>query len=74
MPTLKGILSFPTLFQPKPVRDAQGNPTGVAKYSATLLLPPNDPQLPALQAEVVKWIRPKPTLSPPVGLQRLTCV
>ena len=52
MPTLKGILSFPTLFQPKPVKDAQGNPTGDAKFSATILLPPTDPQLPALQAEV----------------------
>lgn len=52
MPTIKGILSFPTLFQPKPVKDAQGNPTGDAKFSATLLLPPTDPQLAALQAEV----------------------
>lgn len=52
MATIKGILSFNTLFQPKPVRDAQGNPTGDAKYSLTLLIPPNDPQLPELQAEV----------------------
>lgn len=52
MPTLKGILSFPTLFQPKPVKDSHGNLTGEAKYSATILLPPTDPQLPALQAQV----------------------
>lgn len=52
MPTIKGILSFPTLFQPKPVRDAQGNPTGDAKFSATILLGPNDPQLAAIQQEV----------------------
>lgn len=49
---VKGIISFPTLFTPKPVRDAQGNPTGDAKYSLQLLLPPNDPQLSAVQAEV----------------------
>lgn len=52
MPTLNGILLFPTLFQPKAVKDAQGNPTGDPKFSASLLLPPTDPQLAALQQEV----------------------
>lgn len=47
MATLKGVLSFPAVFTPKVAKGADE-----PKYSATLLLPPNDPQLPALQAEV----------------------
>jgi len=44
---IKGIISFPTLFTAK-VPQAGGD----AKYGVTVLLPPNDPQLAAIQAEV----------------------
>jgi len=44
---IKGIISFPTLFNAK-VPQAGGD----AKYGVTVLLPPNDPQLAAIQAEV----------------------
>lgn len=44
---IKGIISFPTLFNAK-VPAAGGD----AKYGVTVLLPPNDPQLAAIQAEV----------------------
>lgn len=44
---VKGILSFPTLFTPKIATGATE-----AKYSVAILLPPNDPQIAAIQAEV----------------------
>ena len=44
---IKGIISFPTLFTPKVAKGATD-----PKYSCTVLLPPNDPQIAALQAEV----------------------
>lgn len=44
---IKGVLSFPTLFTPKIARGADQ-----AKYSVTVLLPPNDPQVQQIQAEV----------------------
>ena len=44
---IKGILSFPTLFIPKIAKGASE-----PKYSITVLLPPNDPQIAAIQAEV----------------------
>ena len=44
---IKGILSFPTLFTPKIARGATE-----PKYSTTVLLPPNDPQVQQIQAEV----------------------
>lgn len=44
---IKGILSFPTLFVPKVAKGAT-----VAKYSISVLLPPNDPQVAVIQAEV----------------------
>jgi len=44
---IKGILSFPTLFTPKMAKGADQ-----AKYSVTVLLQPNDPQIAAIQAEV----------------------
>lgn len=47
MPTIKGVLSFPALFTPKVAQGATE-----AKYGVSILLPPTDPQLPALQAEV----------------------
>lgn len=47
MATIKGILSFPTLFIPKVAKGAD-----LPKYSCSILLPPTDPQIPALQAEV----------------------
>lgn len=47
MPTIKGILSFPTLFTPKVAKGATE-----AKYSCAILLPATDPQLAQLQQEV----------------------
>lgn len=47
MPTVKGILSFPALFTPKIAKGATE-----AKFSGALLLPPNDPQIASLNAEV----------------------
>lgn len=47
MATYKGILSFPTLFTPKLAKGASE-----PKYSAVILLAPNDPQIPQIQAEV----------------------
>jgi hypothetical protein len=44
---IKGILSFPTLFTPKVAKGATD-----PKYSVTVLLPPNDPQINAIHAEV----------------------
>lgn len=41
---VKGILSFPTLFTPKSVAGSE------AKYSAVILLAPNDPQVAVIQA------------------------
>lgn len=51
---IKGILSFPTLFQAKQVKDAAGNPTGEKKFSCAVLIPPNDPQLQMITAEFNK--------------------
>ena len=47
MATIKGILSFPQVFTPKLAKGATE-----PKYGVTVLLPPTDPQVPALQAEV----------------------
>ena len=47
MSTIKGILSFPALFTPKTPKG--GNEP---KYGATVLLPPTDPQVALIQAEV----------------------
>jgi hypothetical protein len=47
MATIKGILSFPSLFQAKVAKGATE-----AKFSCTVLLPPTDPQVATLQAEV----------------------
>lgn len=47
MATIKGILSFPALFQPKMAKGATE-----AKYGCSILIPPGDPQIAVLQAEV----------------------
>ena len=47
MALIKGILSFPTLFTPKIAKGATD-----PKFGVSVLLPPNDPQVPGLQAEV----------------------
>ena len=47
MPAIKGILSFPSIFTPSIAKGANE-----PKYSAVLLLPPNDPQLAVIQGEV----------------------
>lgn len=47
MVTIKGILSFPSLFQAKVAKGATE-----AKFSCTVLFPPTDPQVATLQAEV----------------------
>ena len=47
MPLVKGIISFPTLFVPKVAKGATD-----AKFGISILIPPNDPQVAALQAEV----------------------
>jgi hypothetical protein len=47
MATIKGILSFPAIFTPKIPKGSTE-----AKYGCTLLLPPTDPQVAALLAEV----------------------
>lgn len=44
---VKGILSFPNLFTPKVAKGATD-----PKYGVTVLLPPNDPQINAIHAEV----------------------
>ena len=52
MAQIKGILLFHSAFQAKASKDAAGNPTGDPKFSASVLIAPNDPQLSAIQAEV----------------------
>ena len=47
MATIKGILSFPSLFQAKVAKGATE-----AKFSCSVLLPPTNPQVATLQAEV----------------------
>ena len=47
MPTVKGILNFPNLFTAKTAKGATE-----PKFSCGVLLPANDPQIPAIQAEV----------------------
>lgn len=47
MALIKGILSFPTLFTPKVATGATE-----AKFNVGVLIPPNDPQIAVLQAEV----------------------
>ena len=47
MPTIKGILTFPTLFTPKVAKGATD-----PKFSCGVLLAPGDPQIAAIQAEV----------------------
>ena len=44
---IKGIISFPALFTPKLAKGATE-----PKFGATILLPPGDPQIAAIQAEV----------------------
>ena len=44
---IKGIISFPNLFTPKLAKGATD-----PKFGVTVLLPPNDPQAAAIQAEV----------------------
>ena len=46
---IKGIISFPTLFTPKVAKGATD-----PKYSISVLLPPNDSQITAIQAEVAR--------------------
>ena len=47
MATIKGIISFPTLFTPKIAKGAND-----AKFGVSVLLPPTDPQVQTLLAEV----------------------
>lgn len=47
MALIKGIISFPTLFTPKVAKGADA-----AKFGCSILIPPNDPQIAALNAEV----------------------
>ena len=47
MATIKGILSFPNVFTPKLAKGANEE-----KYGCTVLLPPTDPQVAVLLAEV----------------------
>jgi len=47
MSTYKGILSFPALFTPKLAKGATD-----PKFSGSILLPPGDPQIAVIQAEV----------------------
>ena len=47
MPLIKGIISFPTLFTPKVAKGATD-----PKFGVSVLLPPTDPQVATLQAEV----------------------
>jgi len=47
MQVIKGILSFPALFTPKVAKGANE-----PKFSCTVLIPPNDPQIAQIQAEV----------------------
>jgi hypothetical protein len=47
MALIKGILSFPTLFTPKVAKGGTE-----AKYGVTVLIPPHDPQVAVLNAEV----------------------
>ena len=47
MATIKGIISFPALFTPKMAKGASEE-----KYGCTVLLPPTDPQVAGLLAEV----------------------
>ena len=49
MPTVKGILNFPNLFVAKIAKGATE-----AKFSCGIILPPNDPQIPALLQEVAQ--------------------
>lgn len=47
MPTIKGVLSFPTLFTPKTAQGATE-----AKFSCSILVPPGDPQIAQLNSEI----------------------
>jgi len=47
MPLIKGILSFPKVFTPEVPKAG-----GEAKFSCSVLIPPTDPQVAQLQAEV----------------------
>lgn len=47
MPLFKGIISFPTVFTPKVAQGATD-----PKFGLTLLIPPNDPQVAVINAEV----------------------
>lgn len=47
MATIKGVLSFPALFQAKVAKGATD-----AKFGCTVLLAPGDPQIATIQAEV----------------------
>lgn len=47
MPLIKGIATFPNVHTPKVAKGANE-----PKFSISILLPPNDPQVPGLKAEV----------------------
>ena len=47
MATIKGIISFPAVFTPKVAKGASEE-----KYGCSVLLPPTDPQISVLLAEV----------------------
>jgi len=56
MAVYKGIMMFPTLFTAKKVKDASGQGTGDAKFSAALLFRAGDPQIAQIQAIVDKAV------------------
>jgi hypothetical protein len=47
MTVIKGVLSFPSIFSPKIAKGSEE-----AKYSAVILIPPNDKQLPSIIADI----------------------
>ena len=71
---IKGICSFPTLFTPKVAKGADA-----AKFSVQVLIPPNDPQIPQIQAAVQQakadafpsFTRLVPTTIDDSGLRRI---
>lgn len=57
MLTVKGILSFPHLFQARQTKDAAGNGSGDPKFSTSILIAPNDPQIAMIRGVVDQAIR-----------------
>lgn len=47
MTVIKGVLSFPSIFSPKTAKGSEE-----AKYSAVILIPPNDKQLPGILSDI----------------------